>query len=172
MAIDTSFDGVQVRKVGVSCAPNMKLFVLVMIFFGACAAVLFHVARTNDRGVVINHLIELSANGASYFFGALALASLGFVLIAIVAIYRGFTSEREVIVSDDSITAPKSAISKRTVTFRFEDVNTMKVQKVQKTRVLHLATHQGKLSIPNNMIPGKTGFDDLVALVSSRLVRD
>ena len=160
------------NEIRIPYKPNMKLFVLVMVFFGACAAVLFQVAKTNDRGLVINHLIELSATGASYFFAALALASLGFVLIAILAIYRGLTSEREVIVSDDSITAPKSGVSKRMVTLRFEEVSAMKVQKVQKTRVLHLTSSQGKLAIPNNMIPGKTGFDDLLALVSSRLLQD
>jgi len=158
-----------VDEIRIPYKPNIIVFLFVIVFFGICGATLFYVAKTNDRGLVINHLIELSATGASYFYGVLALASSLFVLLGIIVIGRGITSKREVIVGASAISAPKSGISQRMVTVAFGDISSMNVQKVQRTRILNINYNGGRLSIPNNMVPGKTGFDDLVKLISERL---
>jgi len=149
--------------------PKYLIFILVILLFGLAAAFLFYLAKNNDQGIILYRIIEFSPTGASYFLALLGVASLGFVLMGVLAIVRGLTTERMVVISADSLSAPKSGISKRIVSVKFKDIQSLNVQSVQKTRILHIHHAAGRLTIPNSMIPGKTGFDELVNLINARV---
>jgi hypothetical protein len=62
--------------------PKWPTIVLCAGFFGLSAAVLGAKAANNDRGLIINHVIELGPEGATTFYWALTALSVGFVAIS------------------------------------------------------------------------------------------
>src|SRR5262249_39049867 len=52
-------------------------------FFALCALLVAHRAYRNDRGLIINGIIELSPDNATLFYWALCALSIGFVLLSV-----------------------------------------------------------------------------------------
>ena len=93
--------------------PKITVILLSMLFFVGCTLVLANVARTNDRGLILDKVIEFSPEGATIFYWVLTVASALFVLIAIMVIYTGLTTDKEIILTENDITAPRSGLSKK-----------------------------------------------------------
>lgn len=60
-----------------------KVLVLCLVMFGSAAAFFGHRAITNERGLVINRVIELGPEGADVFYSAFCAASMLFVIAAV-----------------------------------------------------------------------------------------
>jgi len=59
-----------------------KEAILALVLFGACAAFFFVKATNNDRGLILNGIIEMGPEGADWFYAVMgifsaAIASLG-----------------------------------------------------------------------------------------------
>jgi hypothetical protein len=128
-----------------------------------------NVALTNDRGLILNRIIEFSAQGATIFYWVVAIAALAFVLVGILALIKSMFSNREIVITNESITSPKSGFSKQDVTVSFSDITGINMQTIQKTKILNIEHLGGKLSIPNSMLPSKTSFEELVSQLQTRV---
>ncbi len=157
------------NEVRIPYKPNKILFILAIGFFGACAGFMGNIAITNDRGLVLNRIFEFSTQGASIFYWVITVIALAFVLVGIIALIKSFTSKREIIISDTSITSPKSGFSKLDITVNFSDVTDVTIQTVQKTKILNIDHLDGRLSIPNSMLPNKQAFEELVSHIQVKL---
>ncbi len=149
--------------------PRITVFLFSGLFFVGCALVLAHIARTNDRGLVLNRIIEFSEEGASIFYWSLAAASGVFVVLATMALYSSLTLKREVILTEDRITAPKSGMSKKLVAIRFAEITDVNIQSVQSQKFLNIVHEGGKLTIPQSMLPNKEVFEELTGLVTEKV---
>src|SRR5437763_1577389 len=88
--------------------PKWMIIVLCAMFFRAGALVLGTKANGNDRGLVINGIIELSADSATVFYWVLTALSLGFVAAAgFLAVVRLAIHQR-IVFNEASITIPRS----------------------------------------------------------------
>jgi len=94
---------------------------------------------------------------------------LAFVLVGVAALIKSFTSKREIIISDTFITSPKSGFSKLDITVKFSDVTNVTMQTVEKTKILNIDYVDGRLSIPNSMLPNKQAFEELVSHIQVKL---
>lgn len=86
--------------------PRWKVILLGIIFFGACAAFMLYKAKTNDRGLIIDNLIELDTEQASVFFAVIGCLSAGFVLLAIGGIYMVLRDQHYLIVNEQELIIP------------------------------------------------------------------
>lgn len=149
--------------------PNKILFLFVVAFFGACAGIMGNVAVTNDRGLILNGIFEFSPNSATIFYWIITGIALAFVTVGILALAKSVTTKREIVISETSLTSPKSGLSKINVTVSFSDITNVTLQTIQKTRILNIEYPGGKLSIPNSMLPNKQAFEELVSLLQTRI---
>ena len=157
------------NEVRIPYKPNKTVFLFAVAFFGVCAGVMGNVAITNDKGLLLNRIFEFSPQGATIFYGVIAGASLVFVLVGLLALVKSVTTKREIVISDTSLTSPKSGFSKIDVTVDFSDVTNVALQTVQKTKILNIDHPGGRLSIPNSMLPNKQAFEELVSLLQTRI---
>ncbi len=157
------------NEVRIPYKPNKFMFLLVVAFFGACAGIMGNVAITNDKGLILNRVFEFSPQGATIFYWVITGLSLVFVLVGLLALAKSVTTKREIVISETSLTSPKSIYSKIDVTVNFSDITNVTLQTIQKTKILNIEYLGGKLSIPNSMLPNKQAFEELVSLLQTRV---
>lgn len=82
-------------------------FSLIVLMFGGAAAFFAHQASTNDRGLIINGIIHLGPSGADVFYAVLAILSVGFVAIGLLAL-RAFHARKSlrVVIGKKHVTMP------------------------------------------------------------------
>ncbi len=148
--------------------PKIVTFLLVIAMFGSCASFFIYQAINNEVGLIINGLLELSQNGATIFYGVLAALSLGFVLIGLLSMFKRFTTKREIVVGDTSISSPKSGVSSKVITVAYADILMMERQEVSGQHILNITHNDGKLSIPHSMLPSKQVFEEMVDLITKK----
>lgn len=85
--------------------------VLAILAFGAGAYVLFLRSQTDVRGLVLNHIIELSASDASLFYLALAAASVVLCLMGIVILLLSLFAHRNIEITSTHLSLPRSILS-------------------------------------------------------------
>ena len=159
------------NEVRIPYKPNTILFIFVILFFGACAGIAGNEAISNDRGLILNG-INLSPQQATLFYWFIAGSSLLFVLAAVVTLVKGIGSNREIVISDHSITSPKNGLSNTDITVYFCDITNMRIVTVQTTKILTIDYSGGKsLSIPNSVLPNKQAFEELILQVQTRVNR-
>lgn len=61
------------NEVRIPYMPNKTIFILAIFFFLACAGVMGNVAASNDRGLILNRIIEFSPQGAAIFYWVIRL---------------------------------------------------------------------------------------------------
>src|SRR5580704_2371067 len=75
-----------------SYRPRWRTMILAGGLFVACGLVLVEMAESNDRGLIIEHVIELSPRHATDFYWVMAVLSFTFVataaLMMVVAMYN------------------------------------------------------------------------------------
>lgn len=149
--------------------PNLVIFILSSVIMVSIAAGLVYIAKTNEQGLILNRIIEFSAEGATLFYWCLAVASTALALFSVLALMSILITKKEIILSSHSISAPKSGISKKIITINFRDVTDVNIQSVQKQKFLNIVHQNGKLTIPQSMLPNKKLFEELTELVVSRI---
>ncbi len=148
--------------------PYLPNFVLV-IFFGTSAWFVALEALSNERGLVVNKVISLSAGEASAIYWALALASLVVVGVGLVGIARAVRGNEFVVVAPNELRAPKSALNGRIVAMKYADIQSLHVETTYAQRSLKIRHKEGSYSIPEAMLPRKEKFEELVQLVSEKV---
>ncbi|MGK0290936.1 MAG: hypothetical protein ACI86H_002399 [bacterium] len=149
---------------------NKKIILSAIALMGAIAGVFLKLALENDRGLIINRIIKLSVQSATIFYWSLAIFVLSIVVLASFAVIRNIVEKREIILTDTSISSPKSGISSKIISIQFQDIIDIEVQKIQSQQYLYLFYPDGKLTIPQIMLPDKKIFEELVKQVTERIV--
>ncbi|WP_158681376.1 hypothetical protein [Pseudoalteromonas sp. T1lg88] len=149
--------------------PKLFVAILCILFFGIFSYFTGQVASENDRGLILNRVIEFSATGASIFYWAITglfgvLSILGAVLL-----FKGVTSKNELVLTDEYIQAPKSGISNKIVTVKYENIENITEQKVQKNLFLNIFHDGGKLTLVSSVLPKKEDFEYVKSHIVSRI---
>jgi hypothetical protein len=151
--------------------PNPLWMALGAAFFAVCAAFLGHEAANNDRGLLLNGVIELSARGATVFYGCLAAASVAFVAAGVAGAVAGLVSPHHVTLTATELSVPRFAISRRPTVVALADVQGLEIQQVQQQRFLNVRHRGGKLAINRSFLPDAAAFDALCEAIAARVPR-
>lgn len=149
--------------------PKFVVLLLSISFFVGCSLILGNVALTNDRGLILNRMVEFSVGGATILYWWLAAASGLFVVIGAIALCFGLATKREVVFTKNGITSPKGGVSTKIISVKFSEITDVNIQSVQKQQFLNILHRGGKLTIPQSMLPNKQAFEELVSLVAARV---
>ncbi|HEB86009.1 MAG TPA: hypothetical protein ENI68_03195 [Gammaproteobacteria bacterium] len=152
-----------------SYKPNIVVFILSSVVLAGIAVGMAYIAYTNEQGLILNGIIELSIEGATVFHWSLAVACGTLAIFGAVAVVGASTSKREIIVSGNIISAPKSGFSKKIIMINLAEVTDVNIQSVQKQKFLNIIHPSKKLAIPQAMLTSKQLFEKLTELVVSRV---
>ncbi|MFP4297291.1 MAG: hypothetical protein ACLFT0_05485 [Spirulinaceae cyanobacterium] len=149
--------------------PKMGLLTFAAIFFGICGAVLMQKAMSNDRELILNGVIEFSTGSATIFYWVLSLISFAFVVIAVLTMYKGLTTNREIVLGEYSFTCPKNALTSNILNINYHEITDIKIQTINSNKFLVVYFRGGSVTIPRNMLPNKKAFEDLTQLLVARI---
>lgn len=143
--------------------PSLGKPLLAMVFFGVCAVIMAHEAQTNDRGVVLNGLVELSTSGATVFYWVICGLSLGLVATALFFGLPQLLIPRRIVLEPDAITIPGWGFSRKHYRIPREEVRGVHLSSYQKIRMLKIIHVGGSKTINSSMMPHDGDMDTVLA---------
>lgn len=153
-------------KIPYKCDFNKSKFTLLK---SAIFILIFaYLALTSKDNTDVFGLINLSASSISIIFGSLALIySISFFQL-IWLFYKSSKLERNVILSEDKISAPLSQTSETILAIPYTKIKALKTNSFLNHYFLDIIHNDGKLSITSSMLPSKTDFDTIVDILKER----
>lgn len=141
--------------------PKWTVIVFCALFFGACAIVLGAKAKGNERGLILNGVIEFSPTGATIFYWVLAALSAGFVVVAGFLAVMRLALRQRIAFTETCLMVPRSKWSSEEVTVPFRDVLELTRAEASGQRFLTIVHPGGKFTLIGWMLPKKQDFDEL-----------
>ncbi len=149
--------------------PSWKLIAGVTALFAACLALFAYKTLTNDRGVIINHAIELGPHGATIFYGILAGCSAGFVLIGLFMAMARTRFEHRLVIDGEGIELPKKAWKAEHHRIAFADISDVKHMSMNGNHWIAVKHRAGKINIDGNRLPTKADFEIVLRALVNRI---
>lgn len=149
--------------------PKNKLIIMTILFFGVCTAVLYHKAKTNDRGLILNGIIEFQENGAATFFWILTACSAIFVILGIIMIIQKIKKNIPITISDDQISIPYGFVKKTIYHVLFKDINRIEEASISGQEFLYIYTEDKRHYITKDMIQTKDEYNEIVETLTNQL---
>ena len=137
--------------------------------FGVFGLGLGHEALTNDRGLLLNGVIELETSGATVFYWILTLVCLGFVVCGLGGVILGMTSRRTVVLGDNSLSTPGTAWSRRNTDIPLSNITDLAMQTLHGQQFLTIFHIGGKLSLVRSMFSSPAEFEEFAETLRDRL---
>lgn len=151
--------------------PNKSIIFLVVFFFAVCAVSLTSLAMSNEKDLMIAQVVRLSPQSATVIYWMTAIAALLFFVVGGFVLVRSVIRKREIVITNESITSPVSAISTRDMQIYFSEVTAVEIQVFRAIRILQIKHPGGMLSIPSQVLPSKADFEELICQLKSRALR-
>jgi hypothetical protein len=135
------------------------------LFFAAFAAVLALRASTNQRGLVINHVVHLEPGAATTLYWVMVvLSALFVVLAAATALQR----TRELTLDDRSVAIPGPIWRRAPVTIAFADITALEQQAIHGQDLLILVHRRGRAAIARISV-GDAAFAEITARLAAQV---
>jgi hypothetical protein len=139
---------------------NIKKLALLLPVLAGLSWFMAHMAMTNDRGMLLFHVIELDVPGATrVLWGICAILGLGAVggLIAIITqLNAGDATYLRI--ADDGFTIPVGFFEKRMEFVRYADVTKLTMMSVQGQNYLVIRHMGGKISLQQQAMADEESF--------------
>jgi hypothetical protein len=137
--------------------------------FAAAGVVLGIKAAVNDRGLILNGIVELSPSGATTFYWVLCALSGTFVVASGLPVYVRMTTRQQVILSRAGLSLPRSRWSSENQAIVFGDIRKVELTEVYGQRFAHIFHPGGKATITASMLPRDSDFDEVVRVVTDQI---
>jgi len=149
--------------------PRWTLIVFCAVFFGLVAVILGAKAHGNDRGVIINRVIELSLSGATTFYWVLCACSVGFVAIAAFLAYHRLTFRQRIAFGPTALLVPASRWCSAEQQIGYQDIQVLSRVQVSGQQFLYVTHSSGQYAITASMLPSKAVFEEVCELLESKV---
>ena len=147
--------------------PRLVPMLVAILFFGFCGWFMNQTANTNDRGLILEHLIHFSPEGATLFYRAIAWVSFMFVALAVFVGLPQTFLDRRLVLEPDSILVPRGLWSTQRVRIPLDSIR--EVQMATYRRKYHFITiyHDGgKCKINASHLPGVDDYQTVLAWIN------
>ena len=146
------------------------LMVIGALFFAGCAYFMYLKSQSNARGLILNHIVELSAADASLFYLALALASVTFVLMSVALLLLSLFARRFVEITPAHLSVPRGLFSLSNAIIPWESITGLRDIAMSGHHWLDVFHAGGKVRIAESML-GADEFATVQQLVRGTLDR-
>lgn len=162
----------QVQNLEYHYRARWRWAILTAIFFGACAAVLGSKAQSNDRGLILNGIIELSASGATTFYAALAWMSVAFVAIAVLFMLLRIVNPQKLVLTPEGLHAPRFPWSRTPVLIRYGDIREVTPHSMAGNHFVRIVHAGGKKELPESMFASRAAFDEFCRTLAEQVLAE
>ncbi|QQR57896.1 MAG: hypothetical protein IPG59_23475 [Candidatus Melainabacteria bacterium] len=138
--------------------PPLITMFLAAAFFTACSFVLFHEASTNDRGLILWHLITFDLQGATNFYWGLFVCSILFVLTGIMGAYRSIANPGKLRLGEHEITFPNGFLGRDLARIQYSQIQDLSEMTTSGQTILTIKTRDKKYSIVQGHLPNKEAY--------------
>lgn len=148
--------------------PTWWIILLGGAMFGFATIFFSQKALSNDRGLIINGIIELSESSATVFYWVLAFFSLCFVLVTIAFIIHRIKFRQRIAFISSEIIVPASRWSSAEKSIEYKSISDLSIFKFNGQKTLNIIHSDGKSTISSGMLKRKT-FDEIVDFLSAKV---
>jgi hypothetical protein len=138
-------------------------------FFGLAAVVLGIKAANNDRGLIINGIVELGPEGATVFYWVLTAASMGFVAAAVLIAYHRLTYRQRLAFGRSALIVPAWRWSRQEKEIAYQDIRELSTATISGQRFLNITHRGGKFTITASLLPSKAAFEEVRELLAAKI---
>jgi hypothetical protein len=149
--------------------PRWSTIALGVVFFGFCTAFFVREAVNNDRGVIINGIIELGRGGATALYWVLASLSGGFVVAAAFLAVLRMTSRQRLSFGATSARVPASRWSSDVKEIAYRDIVSLSDTTTSGQRFLNVVQAESTYTIVASMLPSDAEFEEVRELLAARV---
>ncbi len=149
--------------------PRWGVTIACATFFGICGFVIRAEAASNDRGLNINGIVELSAREATTFYWILSWLSFGFVAFAALMLIIRVLNPQKLVLTHDGLYAPKWAWSRTPTFIAYQDVVAVSSFAVSGQEFLKIVHVGGKQNVTASLLESKDAFEEFCQELSRRL---
>ncbi|NJK52648.1 MAG: hypothetical protein HC936_07155 [Leptolyngbyaceae cyanobacterium SU_3_3] len=129
-------------------------------------------AYTNDRGLILNGVIEFSVSGATIFYWIMTALSATFVVFGMWTIFTTLVHGiPDVMLAKDSISFPVGFPIKRAFTLPFSEITGFGRSEINGQRFLYIQTLSKKYHIVLNWLATKGDELELLQELTTRLTK-
>lgn len=150
--------------------PRLRPMVLAVLLFGVC--LVFYVVRAcgNDRGLIINDLIELGTDGATVFYAVLATLSGGFVLIGSWALAVRLRGPSYLVLDVEQLSIP-SRFGRQARLVPYTSMREVGLVTVHSQSMLQITTERGKVTVAGIMLASEAQLREVGEALRARAQR-
>lgn len=145
-------------------SPLMSLFG--MGFFGACLAVFVVLATDNDQGLVLNGIVTLGVQGATWFYLALGAACAVFVGLGLAGLVM---PARTLVVGEHEASVPSGFMARNTTRVVFADVVDVSETNVSGTRMFTMHQASGNGVVNNRFLRDRATYEEVKQLLLNQI---
>jgi hypothetical protein len=151
-----------------SYRPRIKPMLWCGVLFALSGAYLMHRASTNNRGLILNGLIELGVDGATRFYGAFAVFSWCIAALALCATVIGLIRGPRLLLNEDSMVVPTGLLFVRYHAMRYADVRRIAEVTIRGQQLLTVAGVSGSVSLLKSQFSSGAEFEEVARQLRAR----
>ena len=106
---------------------------------------------TNDRGLILEHFILFSPDGATIFYWAMSVIGIGVLFLSVHLAIESRLYPRRISLSEHAASIPKSRWSSRVTSIPYATISDMGEIKLRGARLLYI-THAGGRATVNSAL--------------------
>lgn len=148
---------------------RIALFFITLIL-GMATLWMAHVAYTNDRGLVLNHIIPFSVNGATVFYWVIAALCLGFTLWLFAAFLSAVIFGKRVFLQlgETELHATNSMIRTELRTTPYSEITGLGIQELKGKQSLIIRHLSGKITLNCSQFKDKEEFIKVCQFIAAK----
>lgn len=143
------------------------LFVLIMGL--GFSGFFINLAMTNDRGLIINRILEFSATHATYLYGFLggifSLTTISGLLMLIQSLAN--REDNYLVLYETYFTAPKTTSSKQQFTVKYSKITQLKLKTLKETHILYVYFDNEKITLSQGAF-GRENFLEILTFFKNK----
>lgn len=137
-------------------------------FFGICCGWMASIAHYNESELTIHSLLHLTVAEATQFYGVISFLFFILMLSFLWIIRREAEFKRAILLTHDSISAPQTRFSNKSIMIPYHEISTVFVEQIGGYPLLKIFSHDQKLIIPQYLL-SKESFDQLLVDLANRI---
>ena len=135
--------------------------IFIVVFFGFCTPALFYKAQDNDRGLIINGLIELSTKNASIFYWIICAFSFVLFLFGLISVYFRVKEKKYLVISDFELIIPPVGFNRREYRILLDKINSIQEIKISGQIMLKISSEGKSRTIVKKLLENKTQYEEV-----------
>lgn len=148
---------------------SWTLIVVFIVMFSFGALLLGRAAARNDRGLIIQRIIELGPTGATIFYWCLCAFSGALALFGVFMAHQRLTKRRRVAFTATTIIVPVSRWSTNEQEIGYREISWLSTERGTGHNTLHF-THGGSTyKIDRDLLPSNAAFEEVCELLATKV---